>query len=78
MPRFFVSTTSDRFHVDDHEGVALPNTPALAKVLRQTLATMLHDEGSADGCTEVRANAVDERGRCVMSAAVRLTIAKPD
>ena len=71
MPRYFI-TTSDGFQAHDDEGLVLPDIDALATMLRQTLATMLRDEGGQGSSNEFWADASDETGRCVLTAKVTL------
>lgn len=71
MPRYFITTT-DGFEAHDDEGLVLPGPDALAKVLRQTLAAMLHDEGVEGGRNEFSAKAYDEDGRQVLTAKVSM------
>ena len=76
MPRYFV-TTSDGFQAHDDEGLVLPDTPALAKILRQSLASILLDESMRGGGDEFWAEALDEDGRRVMTAKIKVSVAEP-
>ncbi|MDP4027305.1 hypothetical protein Q8W71_32605 [Methylobacterium sp. NEAU 140] len=76
MPRYFIST-SDGFQAHDPEGIELPDTEALARMLRRTLAAILADEGTEGGRNEFWADALDERGERVMTARVSLSVAVP-
>lgn len=76
MPRYFI-TTIDGFEAHDDEGLVLAGPDALAKVLRQTLAAMLHDEGTEGGRNEFSAKAYDEDGRPVLTARVSMTTVAP-
>ncbi|MCJ2114779.1 hypothetical protein MKK64_26820 [Methylobacterium sp. E-025] len=75
MPRYFIST-SDQAQVHEKEGLVLSGPDELALVLRQTLATMLHDVEKNKGRTIFTANAHDAYGDCVMDARVTMMARK--
>ncbi|MDP4026769.1 hypothetical protein Q8W71_29620 [Methylobacterium sp. NEAU 140] len=75
MPRYFV-TTSDGVMVQDGEGTELPDLDALEKLLRQTLAAIMSDEGKPGSRNEFRADAADERGERVMTARMSLSVSR--
>ena len=76
MPRYFI-TTSDGFAAHDDEGLMLPDAQALAKILRQSLASIMLDEGVKRGRDEFWAEALDEGGRRVMTANIKVSVAEP-
>lgn len=71
MPRYFIFT-SDKAQVHDKEGLVLSGPDELAKVLRQTLASMLHDEDRDRGRSVFTANAHDACGDRIMDARVTM------
>ncbi|WP_409567388.1 DUF6894 family protein [Methylobacterium sp. J-092] len=75
MPRYFIST-SDKARVHEKEGLVLSGPEELAQVLRQTLATMLHDEDRNKGRTVFTANAHDAYGDPIMNARVTMEARK--
>ncbi|WCS24217.1 hypothetical protein LOK46_24235 [Methylobacterium sp. NMS14P] len=77
MPRYFIDT-SNGFKAHDEQGLVLSGPEELAMVLRQSLATVMHDEGSHGSHDEFRAIAYDEEGRHVMIATMRLTTNAPN
>lgn len=76
MPRYFI-TAPEGFSTHGADGLVLPDTTALATVLRQTLAVMLHDEGQGDSETEFNAEARDENGHQVMTARLNIVTHRP-
>ncbi|XYD09053.1 hypothetical protein R1A27_29700 [Methylobacterium sp. NMS12] len=77
MPRYFIDT-SNGFKAHDEQGLVLSGPEELAMVLRQSLATIMHDEGRQGSPNEFRAIAYDEGGRHVMMATMRLTTTAPN
>ena len=71
MPRYFI-TTSDHAQTHEQNGLILSGPHELAEVLRQTLATMLHDSDNVDQ-TEIAASAHDAHGDHVMGAKLSMT-----
>lgn len=76
MPRYFI-TTSNGLQTHDEEGLVLPDAQALAKILRQSLASIMLDEGVKHGWDEFSAEALDECDRRVMTAKIKVSVAEP-
>lgn len=76
MPRYFV-TTLGGFRADDEDGIEVPNVADLERMLRRTLAAILHDEGKNGGPNEFWAEAKDASGQIVLRLKVALTKIAP-
>ena len=76
MPRYFIDT-SNGFKAHDEQGLILAGPEELAIILRQSLATIMHDEGRQGSHDEFRAVAYDEGGQHVMMATMCLTTTEP-
>ena len=72
MPRYFI-TTSDQEQTHGQDGLILSGPDELAQILRQTLATMLHDDSGDQNQTEIAASAHDAHGDHVMGAKLSMT-----
>ena len=76
MPRYFI-TTSDGVPAHDEEGLVLPDTRGLGRILRQDLISIMLDEGLKHGQDEFWAEALDEGGRRIMTAKIKLSVTEP-
>ena len=78
MPRFFVTTASDRFVARDDEGVELPTTEALHSLMCATLASMLSSEADhKEHRQDFTVHASDAEGNEVLSATLELRVRRP-
>ena len=76
MPRYFIST-ANHFRAGDEDGTEVPDISALRRLLRLTLAELLHSEGDEGDRNEFWADALDAAGRRVMTAKLSLIVVEP-